>query len=101
MKEFVKFMTMMGVKSNATLVSRIFNLMDVDNSGSISFAEFMKYFNVLLQGSIDQKSEFCFLIIAVGNPRNATLEKEKKFFTKHDLFQLLRIISESQKKSIH
>jgi Ca2+-binding EF-hand superfamily protein len=48
MKGFMKFMRMMGVKSNATLVSRIFTLMDTDSSGSISFGEFMKYFNVLL-----------------------------------------------------
>lgn len=95
MKDFVKFMRMMGVKSNATLVSRIFTLMDVDGSGSISFGEFMKYFNVLLQGSIEQKAEFCFFIIAVGNERNLSLSKDRKFFTSNDLFQLLRIISES------
>jgi Ca2+-binding EF-hand superfamily protein len=98
MKEFVKFMRMMGVKSNATLVSRIFTLMDVDGSGSISFGEFMKYFNVLLQGSIEQKAEFCFFIIAVGNELNLSLSKQEKFFTRNDLFQLLKIISESQKK---
>jgi Ca2+-binding EF-hand superfamily protein len=98
MKEFVKFMRMMGVKSNATLVSRIFTLMDVDGSGSISFGEFMKYFNVLLHGKIGQKAEFCFFTIAVGNERNLSLSKDKKFFTKNDLFQLLKIISESQKK---
>lgn len=98
MKEFVKFMRMMGVKSNATLVSRIFTLMDADGSGSISFGEFMKYFDVLLKGTIESKAEFCFFIIAVGNERNMSLTKDKKFFTRDDLFQLLKIITESQKK---
>ena len=74
-ESFHRFMRMMGVKSNATLIHRIFVLMDTDLSGTLSFREFMKYFNVLLKGNKEQKAEFCFLIIAVGNKKN----KGKKF----------------------
>jgi Ca2+-binding EF-hand superfamily protein len=98
MNSFVKFMRMMGVKSNATLISRIFNVMDVDISGSISFGEFMKYFDVLLQGDNDQKAEFSFMIIAVGNEKNIGKSSAKMTFNQNDLYQLLKIMRESETK---
>jgi len=100
MNSFVKFMRMMGVKSNATLISRIFNVMDADLSGSISFGEFMKYFDVLLRGNNDQKAEFSFMIIAVGNSKNIGKISNKMTFNHNDLYQLLKIMRESETKSI-
>lgn len=99
MENFVKFMRMMGVKSNATLIARIFNVMDFDKNGAINFTEFMQYFDILLKGTIKQKTEFCFLIITAGNLENYDRPIEKKKFVRDDLFQLLKIMRESELKN--
>lgn len=100
MEPFVKFMRMLGVKSNATLVGRIFNLMDADVAGEISFSEFMKYFDILLNGDQEQKAELIFLIIAIGNEQNIGRASSKMFFKHNDLYQLLKIMRESEMKSL-
>lgn len=100
MEPFVKFMRMLGVKSNATLVGRMFNLMDSDVIGSISFSEFMKYFDILLNGDQEQKAELIFLIIAIGNEHNIGRASSKMFFKHNDLYQLLKIMRESEMKNL-
>ena len=100
MEQFIRFMRMMGVRSNASLVTRIFHIMDIDQNQAISFSEFMRYFDILLQGDIKQKTEFCFLMIAIGKSGNMDKPIEKKTFGKQELMDLLNQMKESELKNI-
>ena len=98
--QFQTLMRMMCVKSNGFLISRIFKLIDADGDGVISFKEFMLYFNTLLKGDNIEKAEFCFLLICEGNPSNQRKEIQNKSFSGQDLFQMLRLVQQSQDEQI-
>lgn len=99
-ENFQKFMKMMCMKTNSHLVERIFNLMDKDGNKKLVFKEFMQYFNTLLRGTQEEKSEFCFLMICEGNPLNKGKKKIDKFFKKQDVVELLELVHESQGESV-
>ena len=90
---------MMCVKSNSYLIERIFTLIDTDKDNQLSFKEFIKYFNTLLKGDVNDKAELCFSLIAAGNEENNKRPLEKQFFSFIDLLELLILVQFTQEKS--
>lgn len=92
MKDFVRFMRMMGVQSSNTLIHRIYKVIDFDQNGSISFEEFIHYFNILLNGDQSEKAELTFLTIAAGREDNLLLPKSEKKIDFKDIFEMIKLI---------
>jgi len=96
MKNFVTFMRMMGVKSSKNLIKRLYKVIDIDGNQTISFSEFMLYFNILLHGQNVEKAEITFRTIAAGNEDNCNRRLEEVAVNISDLKQMIKTMKEDE-----
>ena len=56
-------MGLLGLESNAFLSDRIFEVVDKDKDGFISFEQFLTIMDTLINGEQDEKHEFSFSLL--------------------------------------
>ena len=87
--QFSDLMNLMGVRQNTAMIDRIYQAMDEDKNNTIEFEEYVRYFNILLKGSQNEKIKFCFNLIDIDS---------KGYFTIEDLSSLLGCLKNNKKK---
>ncbi|CAB3380635.1 Hypothetical predicted protein [Cloeon dipterum] len=72
LNEFAEYLTM---TSESEFISKMFNLMDKDNNGFVSFREFFELFVIFKKGSVEDKSDLLFDMYDID--QNGELSKEE------------------------
>ena len=72
-EEFTKNMSMIGIKDVSSIPEQIFSLMNTSQTGQVSLEEYLAYMDILINGTLEEKAEQSFKIIA-------GFEKEKISF---------------------
>lgn len=86
-----EFSESMGMKSTSIFVQQVFKLVDEDESGTVSFQEFLKFLILFTSGSPDSKVELMFNIYDIDG--NGTLER-------HEFTDMLKHLIESANESV-
>lgn len=73
LKLFRKNMGLLGLKSTRAISDRIFMVMDKDNTGKVTFEQFLEYMDVLMHGTREEKSYQSFRLIAQRNSEVITM----------------------------
>lgn len=81
--QFMEMLASFSIYPSRQVADRMFDIVDRDNSSEIDFIEFMRYIFLLLDGSIEDKAQFIFSMLAF---------KGKSSFDFKDLVAFYRIV---------
>jgi len=74
---FRENMGLLGLDSGSFLADRIFAVLDVDKDGHIQLEEYLKYFDILIYGSQDEKYDLTFRMIDLSGKGWFTFDEFK------------------------
>ncbi|XP_037075300.1 dual oxidase-like [Pollicipes pollicipes] len=83
-----EFASALGMKADSVFVQKMFNVVDKDGDGQISFQEFLETVELFSRGTIDNKLRIIFDMC--DNDRNGTIDKD-------ELSEMLRSLVEIAK----
>lgn len=82
-QSFKTALGILGMEDKYSISDRIFTYLDSEKSGFISFSSFIKYIDVIMNGSQVEKLQLAFNMIDYN---------KKGYFTKSDLTQMIKEI---------
>jgi len=74
---FRENMGLLGLDSGSFLADRIFAVLDADKDGHIKLDEYLKYFDILIHGSQDEKYDLTFRMIDISGNGFFTFDEFK------------------------
>ncbi|KAL4484387.1 hypothetical protein ABPG74_019564 [Tetrahymena malaccensis] len=77
-EQFREHMGVLGLDTVFFLSDRIFTMLDSDGDGQINFQDFINYFDIITNGSQEQKAQIAFNYIDTTNQGSFDLEDLKK-----------------------